>query len=262
MYVSLVTLPASPSDTGDLKRRLRFSQRLNLVLASAVALLLVLLGGDWLPGQAAAPAASPSGSAAPSTPGATPAEPDETVRVVRRDPSDPLAVGRVDAPVVLVEWADLRCPYCSLFTTSTMPALVEQYVETGKVRIEFNDMSLFGEQSTQAAVALRAAAEQGRFEQYLGAVHAAAPESGHPDLPREKLIEFARTAGVADLARFEQDLDRDDLRQAVEDSTARAQQLGINSVPFFVVNSQAIPGAQPLEVFQQVLDAALEQAGA
>ena len=261
MYVSRVTSPASPTDTADLKRRLRFSQRLNLVLAAAVALLLVLLGGTWLPGQAAAPAPSPSvpATGAPTT---SPSAEGETVRVVRRDPSDPLAIGRVDAPVVLVEWADLRCPYCSLFTNQTLPALVEQYVDTGKVRIEFNDVSLFGEQSTLAAVALRAAAEQDRFAEYLAAVHAAAPESGHPDLPREKLVDLARTAGVPDLARFEQDLDRDDLRQAVDDSTARAQELGINSVPFFVVNSQAIPGAQPLEVFQQVLDAALEQAGA
>ena len=251
----------APSEP-DLRRRLRFARRLNLVLAAAVVLLLVVVAGSWPPGPTAAtsPALAPPTQA--SSAPAEPAEGEETVRVVRRDPSDRLAIGDVDAPVVLVEWADLRCPYCARFTTQTMPALVEQYVADGRLRIEFNDVTLFGEQSTQAAVALRAAAEQDRFEQYLGAVHAAAPATGHADLPRERLLDLARVAGVPDLARFETDLDRADLRQAVESSTAWAQELGITSVPFFVVGNQAIRGAQPLEVFQQVLDAALQQAGA
>ncbi len=232
------------------------------MLGSTVALLLLIVLGGGLSGPSAAPTSPPVAASPAGSPSATASQDEGTVTVVRRDPSDTLAIGAVDAPVVLVEWADLRCPYCALFTTSTMPALVEQYVAAGRVRIEFNDVSLFGEQSTQAAVALRAAAEQGRFEEYLGAVHAAAPASGHADLPREKLVELARVAEVADLARFEADLDRPDLRRAVEDSTAWSQELGISSVPFFVVGNRAIRGAQPLEVFQQVLDEALQQAGA
>lgn len=266
MYVWRVSAPTtSPSvrdnrDNRDLQRRLRFAHRLNAVLALAVVLLLGMVFGRDLTGGGPVPV-QPTATPAPTTttsPDAGSAAP----RVVRRDPADTLAIGALDAPVVLVEWADLRCPYCALFTTSTMPALVEEYVATGKVRLEFNDVSFFGGQSTDAAVALRAAAEQDRFSEYLGAVHAAAPASGHADLPREKLVGLARAAGVPDLALFERDLDRADLRRAVEASTAHAQGLGVTSVPFFVIGDQAIPGAQPLDVFRQALDEALRQAGA
>ena len=59
---------------------------------------------------------------------------------------------------------------------------------------------------------------------------------------------------------FEADLDRQDLRAAVEASTVEAQMLGVSGVPFFVVGDQAMSGAQPLEVFRQVLDDAIAAA--
>ena len=91
-------------------------------------------------------------------------------------------------------------------------------------------------------------------------LYAAAPEEGHPDMPREKLIGFAKTAGIADLAQFERDLDDPELRRAVEASTAQAQQLGVSGVPFFVADGQALSGAQPVEAFREFLDGALADA--
>ncbi len=251
-----------------LQKRLRGARLLNLGLALVIALLagVLLAGGGRNPVPASiAPTAPVAPSESPATTQVSrppeSSEPSEPVDIVRRDPGDTLAIGDIDAPVVLSEWADLRCPYCARVTTEIMPILIAEYVDTGMVRIEFHDVSFFGDDSTTAAVALRAAAEQGRFAEYLHTVHAAAPvEGGHPDLPRETLIEFAVTAGVADIDRFTADLDRSDLRAAVDASTAWTQQLGISSVPFFVAGNQAISGAQPIEVFRQFLDEQLAMA--
>ena len=132
----------------------------------------------------------------------------------------------------------------------------------GKVRIEFHDVSFFGDDSTDAAVAARAAGAQGKYLEYVEAVYVAAPDSGHPDLPRKKLIGFAQEAGVPDMDRFEEDLDSDDLREAVESDTATAQQLGITSVPLFLIGDQAVSGAQPIETFRTAIEAELSQAAA
>ncbi|MBO1804501.1 thioredoxin domain-containing protein [Leucobacter ruminantium] len=180
---------------------------------------------------------------------------------VRNDPEDPMALGDPDAPIVLSEWTDLRCPFCAVFNRDTLPAIVEEYVDTGKVRIEVNDVSYFGDESTDAAIAARAAGNQGMYFEYLHTVYEAAPEDGHPDMPRDKLIGFAKTAGIPDLDRFEQDLDEPELRKAVETNTAQAQQLGVSGVPFFVAGGQAISGAQPIETFREFLDGALAEAG-
>lgn len=196
-----------------------------------------------------------------TTDGSTPVVRDEPA-VVRRDPADAMALGDVNAPVVIVEWLDMRCPFCAQFSRETLPGIVADYVDAGLVRYEVRDVAFFGDQSTDAAVAARAAAEQGAFHEFLSAVYAAAPERGHPDLTRERLTELARQAGIADLPRFQADLDRPDLRQAVQRSTLEAGQLGVTSVPFFVIGNSALAGAQPAEVFHQAIDAAIAEARA
>lgn len=244
MYPSSVTnRPADRPD--DLEAKYRRSKIINVVLAALSAFLLVVVAAQLSTGQ---PAPSADGGAA---------SPPQQVGVELRDPHDPMAIGGADAPVVLVEWTDLRCPYCAVFNRDTLPALVREYVDSGKLRIEIRDVSFFGEQSATAAVAARAAGNQGMFPEYLGAVYRAAPESGHPDLPRDRLIGFAEEIGVPDLAKFTADLDDPRLLEAVRQSTGDAQRLGVNSVPFFAIGNSALSGAQPIENFREFVDAAL-----
>lgn len=47
----------------------------------------------------------------------------------RRDAGDPFALGRADAPVVMVEYADYTCPFCAKFANDTLPELVRRYVD-------------------------------------------------------------------------------------------------------------------------------------
>lgn len=248
----------APKPVHPLARKLRFARILNVVLGAITAFLLVVVIAQSVPGAEQAATADTTQTPAADASGSGSGAGSE---IATRDPDDPLAIGDVDAPVVLVEWADFRCPYCAVVTNQTLPTIFEEYVEKGLVRYEFRDVAFFGEESIDAAVAARAAGEQGRFPEYLEAVFAAAPEKGHPDMPREKLIGFAATAGVPDLAKFEQDLDRADLRDAVLASTDTAQRLGVTSVPFFVAGDQAIAGAQPIENFRALLDEQLAAAG-
>ena len=248
----------APKPVHPLARKLRLARILNVVLGAVTAFLLVVVIAQSVPnaGQAAA-----GESQTPAADDAAGEGGDGGSELATRDPNDPLAIGDVDAPVVLVEWADFRCPFCAVVTNKTLPIIFDEYVEKGLVRYEFRDVAFFGDESIDAAVAARAAGEQGRFPEYMTAVFAAAPEKGHPDMPREKLIGFAAEAGVPDLAKFEQDLDRADLRDAVLASTDTAQKLGVTSVPFFVAGDQAIAGAQPIENFRALLDEQLAAAG-
>jgi protein-disulfide isomerase len=207
-------------------------------------------------GSTSAPTnATAQASAAPLGP-----RPDE-LQMVRRDPKDPMAMGDINAPVVLVQWTDLRCPFCAVFNRELLPVIDKEYIQTGKVRLEVTDIAFFGAQSEKAGAAALAAAQQGKYFEFIKVVYAAAPEKGHPDLPREKLIDFARKAGVPDIARFERALDDDALVTSVQAATATAQQLTVSSVPFFVAGRSALAGAQPIETFRKYLDDAVKQAG-
>ncbi|WP_433675708.1 DsbA family protein [Microbacterium gorillae] len=241
----------------ELRGRLRTATILNVILGvvSLGLLIAVILLALRPAAVAAAPAPASTSTPTPtSTPSGNSAAP-LAEQVARRTADDPMAFGDIDAPVTIVEWVDYRCPFCAKYTNETMPAIIADYVDTGIVRYEVHDVSFFGEQSTAAAVAARAAAAQGRFGEFLRVLYAAAPASGHPDMPRETLIGFAQEAGVPDIAAFTAALDDPSLTAAVTADTARAQQMGVTSVPFFVIGDEVLSGALPEADFRTVIDA-------
>ncbi|MCB8913620.1 DsbA family protein [Rhodococcus rhodochrous] len=174
----------------------------------------------------------------------------------RRIDGDPIAIGAVDAPVVMVAYSDYRCPFCAKFSRDTEPTLVDKYVDEGILRIEWRDLPIFGDQSMAAARAGRAAAAQGKFWEFGTAVYASSPDRGHPDLTPEALRSFAAAAGVPDLDRFDRQAADPSLDQDIYADVLEANTIGVSSTPSFVINGTPILGAQPLGVFEQVIEAA------
>ncbi|WP_311477141.1 DsbA family protein [uncultured Gulosibacter sp.] len=186
---------------------------------------------------------------------------DLSAGLARRDADDYTAIGDVDAPLVMIEYSDYRCPYCALYATETQPELIKKYVDTGKLRIEWRDTPIFGEQSLDAAVAARAAGEQGMFLEYNRAIFNESTGSGHTELPRERLVEIAKEVGIPNLEKFAADLDSPQLLQLVQADYEEAVMIGVNSTPTFLLNSGALRGAYPLETFEQVIDEELARLG-
>lgn len=245
--------PAAPSVQNPLEAKYKRSKVINVILAAVVLFLVVVVFAQTTSQPVAQSATEPAVAEESETADASAQQP----QIEYRDPADPMAIGDVDAPIVMVQWTDMRCPYCAVFSRDTLPVLVEEYVDSGDLRIEVRDVAFFGDEAP--AIAARAAGNQGLFAEYLSAVYDAAPESGHPELPREQLVEIAAQVGVADIEQFSNDLDDPNLLALVSNSTTTAQQLGVNSVPFFVVGNQALSGAQPIDAFRNFLDTALAQ---
>ncbi|MEV1052561.1 DsbA family protein [Streptomyces sp. NPDC049887] len=221
---------------------------------AAVAAAAVLLG--FVSYTATKPDDSPTGGRSVAD---VSAEPDagvypELEKLARRDAADPLALGRADAPVVMVEYADFKCGYCGKFARDTEPELVRKYVEKGVLRIEWRNFPIFGEESEAAARAAWAAGRQGRFWQFHKAAYAdGAKERGFGE---QQLRELAAEAEVKDLARFTRDADSEEARQAVARDQEEGYGLGATSTPSFVVNGRPIAGAQPAGTFVDAIEAA------
>ena len=74
------------------------------------------------------------------------------------------ALGRPDAPLTIVEFTDLQCPFCRQFMLTSFDELRRNWIDTGKVRYISRDFPLdFHAQAMPAARAARCAGEQGRF---------------------------------------------------------------------------------------------------
>lgn len=161
----------------------------------------------------------------------------------RRDASDPTAMGAVDAPVVIAEWADLRCSYCGRFALETLPAL-QQYIDDGLVRVEWNDFTVFQEESIDLAVAARAAGDQGLFREMTHAIMDYQFNQSGTDFSAESLVALAEGIGVPDIAAFTAALDNsDEARAEIAASYENAMALfGQAATPKFIVNGQYIGG--------------------
>ncbi len=226
-----------------------------LLISAGVALAAVTLGlVSW---QATAPADQDRGSTG-SAPAAAPrSDTSAALRALaRREAGDKLAVGRADAPVVLIEYSDFKCGYCGKFARDTEPELVRKYVENGTLRIEWRNFPIFGAESEAAARAAWAAGQQDRFAAFHSAAYAdGSKEKGFAE-PR--LLELAREAGVPDLERFKADSAGAEAAAAVKKDQEEGYRIGVTSTPSFLVNGKPIAGAQPLGAFT----AAIEQAAA
>lgn len=178
----------------------------------------------------------------------------------RRAEDDPMAMGAVDAPVVLTEWADYRCPFCNVWAQDTLP-LLRPFVADGSLRIEFRDLAIFGDDSVAAAAAARAAGEQGLFWEFQAALYAALPAQGHPPVDDVLVERIAVEVGLPDVAAFMAAYRSEETRAEVLASSAEAQQLGISSTPTFLIGSEVISGAQPFDVFEAVIREQLARHG-
>jgi protein-disulfide isomerase len=87
----------------------------------------------------------------------------ETKSLLDGIPQDGITLGKPNAPVTIVEFADPQCPYCKDYTLNEMPALIEKYVRTGKAKMELRLLTFIGPESVTAAGVLTAAGQQDKL---------------------------------------------------------------------------------------------------
>jgi len=214
---------------------------------------------------------TPSDEGVPEEPSANPERDDDTPEppqapefhaeyFANRDPDDPRALGDADAPIVMIEWGDFLCGFCARYARETEPELIERYVDTGMLRIEWRDLPLQGDDAWTAALAGRAAAEQDAFWDLHEVLYAEQPAERRLQLTPEGLREVAGDLGL-DVAAFEAALDDAANADSVAAERQTAQALGIRGTPAFLIHEQPLMGAQPLQVFIDVIEAAASDLG-
>lgn len=184
----------------------------------------------------------------------------DILNVHRRNTEDPFAIGAIDAPVVISEFADTECPFCATFHNETRDQIIENYVDKGLVRIEWNDFAINGDDAVAGAKAGRAAAKQGKFQEFTSELYkASADKQGHPGYKIDDYVKFAEAAGVPDMDKFRKDATGKEFDKPVTEAQKYGASIGINGTPAFVVGTKFVSGAQPWGVFKKVIDEELER---
>ncbi|MGO1515768.1 DsbA family protein [Agrococcus casei] len=222
-----------------------------LVIAAALITAIFFIGG-----VGEEDAAVPSQDTGP-TAVQEPAGVDLT-QIEDRDESDALALGPVDADVVMIVMSDFQCPYCAQWHDETLPQMM-QYVEDGSLRIEFRGATVFGPASERAARAEYAAAMQGRLYDFQTALFPDGTTLSEGQLSDGGLVEVAAEIGL-DTEQFEQDYTSESTLAQVAAHKEFTASLGVYSTPAFIVGGEPILGAQPSQVFLEAFDRALAAA--
>ena len=184
--------------------------------------------------------------------------PDEKVKV---DVATGPVLGRADAPVTLVEFTDLECPYCRAFHVNTFERLKKEYIDTGKVRFITRDFPLdFHPNARPAALAVRCAGEQGKFWEMRHVVTLNANA-----LNRELYDRVAKELGL-DGGKFSACVAAERYRGEIDRDVSEGVSAGVSGTPTFVlgattpgsaIEGQRIVGAQPFQVFEAQIKALL-----
>ena len=144
-------------------------------------------------------------------------------------PQSGITLGSPKAPVTIVEFADLQCPFCAEYEAGVLPTLIDRYVRTGKVRLQLRLLRFLGPDSDRLARVAAAASTQNRMWQFAALAYArqGAENSGYANA--EFVNRLAADAGLNKL-----DAGAAAERQ-VRQSEQAARTLGINSTPSFMI---------------------------
>jgi len=197
---------------------------------------------------AASPAASPAASSAMDVTGAT--------------------LGDPNAPVTMVVYADFQCPFCGQFARDMQPKIVDEFVRTGKVKLEFMEFPVLGgadltddsNESAQSAEAVLCAAEQNAYLPYHDKLYANQSGENQGAFSDKRLKDFASDLGL-DSDAFSTCLDSGKYEPTIAEMKAKGQALGITGTPMFVINGQVTSlTGQGYDLLQKQIDTAVKQA--
>lgn len=162
------------------------------------------------------------------------------------DISNDPRLGSASAPVTIVEFSDFQCPYCATFHRDVFPALRRLYGD--QVRWVFvNRFFPQHDMAERAAMAGECATRQGKFWEFADSVF-----RDQEDLSRGMLDDVAEEIGL-EMTAYRVCMENAETASEVVADQAEGGRLRVDSTPTFIVNGRRVVGAQPVEVWNQIL---------
>jgi protein-disulfide isomerase len=180
------------------------------------------------------------------------------------DPDDMGAdFGNPDAPVRIMEFFDYGCGFCRQFHAETLPSLMDEYIDEGKVLWKSVPFVIGNwANSVPASLSAECANDQGRYADMTELLFSRQSDWKQGSEPEAVLEGFAEELGL-DMDRYRSCFSGDEFLWRVQTHTTMARQLGVRSTPtFFLIGYGPFSGALPLDVFRNVIDTVLVQEAA
>lgn len=203
-------------------------RRLWVAVAVAVALAVAVVAGVLLTrGDDDGGAAVTTGSTLPGA--------EEALDLFQGIPQQGVALGRTDAPVTLVEFVDMQCPFCREFEVEALPTLVRDHVRERTLRLELRGLTFLGPDSERGMRAVLAAGLQERLYEMKALLFANQGAENSGWLSDELIAAAGRSIPGLDVQQLVEDMESDAVDDLLAEHAADAERRGVNSTPTVLV---------------------------
>ncbi len=151
-------------------------------------------------------------------------------------------LGNPAATVRMVQFEDIQCPVCKTYTDEALPAIVDEYVRPGKVKLDFRGLAFLGPDSVKALRISLAAGLQNKLWEVVGLFfeNQGAENSGW--VSDELVDEILADVPGLDADKVKADADSATVTDQIEAAQAEATSLEVGGTPWFFLGV----GDQPL----------------
>ena len=190
--------------------------------------------------QDGAPVQNPSGEDGGTTP-------QEVTRYDVPEGDNP-SLGSADAPITIIEFSDYECPFCRRWHDEVFDKIRDEYPD--QVRFVYRDFPLTSlhPNAVPAAEAANCANEQDAFWEFSQKLY-----SDEYGFGEDAYVKYAQDLGL-DVPAFEECFEEGRYSDGVQADFEFGSNLGVRSTPTFFLNGIAVVGAQPFEVFQDIIE--------
>jgi protein-disulfide isomerase len=144
-------------------------------------------------------------------------------------------LGRPSAPVTLVEYADLQCPFCRDFGLQAEPALIKRYVRTGHVKVVFRPLAFLGADSVRGRNMVVAAGFQNKLFDVVQLLYTNQGAENTGWLDDRLVAAAARSVPALEVTRLLVDRDSAAVARRAQAFDAQASIDGVRSTPTLLV---------------------------
>lgn len=198
--------------------------------------------------------------------GGQPSAPIEDLSVLQTEDTR-LSKGEQDAPLAIVEYADVLCPYYAKVNEQVLPRLQSDYIDTHKARYEIRLVAMIAPDSQRAAERAYCAAEQNKFWEYMDLAYRETWQNYYSqNKSRQEVLLFSDSQINQFAGRVSLELsiwrncgDSGKYADVIQKNQATMAEIKAYGTPHFLFNEQSYSGAPPYELFQKALDAELNK---
>jgi protein-disulfide isomerase len=170
-------------------------------------------------------------------------------------------MGNPDAPVTIQAWEDFMCPACRQWTATIEPQLVDEYIKSGQVKLEFRQfpLSVHAPGANMGAMASLCAADQEAFWPYHNRLFPA-QDQGQAGFTIDALVGYADELGLDSRALLDC-MSSQKYRDEVAASGSEALAMGLNATPSVLVNGEQLANPFDYNEVKAAIDSALAASG-